>query len=119
MAHVAIVREGVSGVNLVGFLVDTLGLGLKDGYVKVETGKKMFERGYLDEAHGGKKVEINLELAQELVYGGVLWAKEHGFTPSNGARSALKFLPPPVRDPDLSLFGRDGKPLLILSEPDL
>jgi hypothetical protein len=116
MANVIIVRKTTGGgYTAVGFLVDIWGFGLKDVFVH-----KGLTRIGLDKllAHAvdndDEAVDCPLALAQELVYGGLAWARQHGFrTPAEVIR-CLKILPAPLGEPDISSFGAEnGRPLLI------
>jgi hypothetical protein len=109
---VAIWRRGSTGL-VAGYLVDLLGLGLKDGYLGLLESRADWARF--------ERVEWEtcpLETVQELVFGGLEWALRHGFRVPEDALEALTVLPPPARRPDLSRFGgKDGEPLLILRDP--
>ncbi len=115
MANVIIIRKTTSGFSAVGFLVDTWGIGLKDAFV--HKGMSRLELDYLlAHAVGAEEevVDCSLALAQELVYGGLAWARQHGFrTPAEAIR-CLKILPAPLGEPDISRFGtEDGSPLIV------
>ena len=115
MANVIIARKTSNGLTVVGFLIDTLGLGLKD--VFVHKGISPTKLGQLLDHPAGdyEMVNCSLLLAQNLVYGGLAWARKNGFrTPAEAIRS-LKILPAPLDEPSFSHFGAaDGKPLMIL-----
>jgi len=114
MAYIVVVRKATGGFTAAVFLVDTWGAGLKDGF-----GHKGLDQISLDQllaqaAGADELIDCPLPLAQELVYGGLAWARQHGFrTPAEAIR-CLKILPAPPSDPDFSSFGsKDGKPVIL------
>jgi len=114
LAHIIIVRKIPGGFTVVGFLVDTWGLGLKDAFLR--KGLSRMELGQLlaHATSGDEFVDCPLPLAQELVYGGLAWARRHGFRPPAEAIRSLKILPAPPGEPDIARFGtEDGRPLII------
>ena len=120
MANVSLARRTPRGISHVAFLVDLYGVGLKD--VAVHTG---LSRQGLDRLHSvgfgeSGHEECTLPMAQDLVYGGVAWARRHGFRTPPEALRHLPYLPAPEAPPDLSRFGgEDGKPLLIMGLEDM
>jgi hypothetical protein len=113
LAHILVTRATATQVHAVGFLVDVLGVGLKDVAVSSALTRSRFEQvANFAYAESGR-AECSLQLAQELVYGGVEWARRHGLRTPRECLRALSFLPPPAAPPDLSRFGRHGRPVLI------
>lgn len=114
MANVIIVRKTGATYTLVGFLVDICGVGLKDSFV--HKGISRLELKYLLEHASSDGVDdCPLPLAQELVYGGLAWARQHGFRTPAEATRYLKILPAPLDEPDTSRFGTDdGSPLIVI-----
>jgi hypothetical protein len=114
MAYVVVVRKTAGGFTAAVFLVDTWGVGLKDGF-----GHKGLDQISLDQfmAHAAgadELIDCPLPLAQDLVYGGLAWARQHGFRTPAEALRCLKILPAPPGEPDFSLFGgRDGRPVVL------
>lgn len=104
MANVIIVRKTTSGFTVVGFLVDTWGIGLKDAFV--HKGMSQIKLDLLLAHAGGddEVVDCPLALAQELVYGGLAWARQHGFRTPAEAIHSLKILPAPLGEPDISRY---------------
>ncbi len=114
MAYIVVVRKTTGSFTAAVFLVDTWGVGLKDGF-----GHKRLDRISLDQllehaAGADELIDCPLPLAQELVYGGLAWGRLHGFkTPAEAIRW-LKILPVPQGEPDFSLFGgKDRKPVIL------
>ncbi len=108
------------------FLVDVLGLGLKDGFSRhfvsrrhlTQQLERMHERHRHDEDPPPEYVTCSLDLLRQLVWGGILWARQHDFqTPRIAVEVAEKVLGQMPDEPaalDLSIFGQDdGRPLLI------
>lgn len=114
MANVIIARKTPNGLTVVGFLIDTWGLGLKDVFVHKGISQMKLDQLLAFAAGDDEMVYCSTLLAQELVYGGLAWARKNGFpTPSEVIRS-LKILPAPLDEPGFSHFGtEDGKPLMI------
>ena len=114
MANVIIARKTPNGLTVVGFLVDTWGLGLKDVFVHKGISPMTLDQLLVYAAGEHEMVFCSLMLAQELLYGGLVWARQNGFrTPAEVIRS-LKILPAPLDELSMSHFGtEDGKPLII------
>jgi len=115
MANVIIARKTTDGFTVVGFLVDTWGFGLKDVFVHKGLSRIALDKLLAYAVGADEAVDCPLALAQELVYGGLVWARQHGFrTPAEAIR-CLKILPAPLGEQDTSRFGtEDGRPLLVL-----
>lgn len=114
LANIIIVRKVGGGYTAAGFLVDTWGLGLKDAYLHKGLSRVALDHLLVRAAGAGELVACPLPLAQELVYGGLAWARQHGFRPPAEAIRYLKILPPPPGEPDISCFGSgDGEPVII------
>ena len=119
-ADVYIIREAPSGLVLSGFLVDLAGVGLKD-----VTGDCCLTGIDIEEirdnyAAGGQKlITCDISLVNEIVHGGILWAKKWKFKLPKDYAVWLRLLPP-VDQNEVSLdrFGEDGKPLLFLDEKE-
>ena len=113
-------EEGhIESYRLVAFLVDVRGLGLKDAFIKANVSRRVFER--IDQhrtqiADDFEMVSCSEELMRRLVFGGLAWARKHGFhTPVEVLRITERVLGPisDLEKWDLSEFGYDGKPLLM------
>jgi hypothetical protein len=115
MAHVAVLRRSRGGWLVGGFLVDLLGLGLKDGYLHL-----LEDLSWWEERSSVLDWEpCSLATAQEIVYGGLLWSRRHGFHVPRDALDALAVLPRPETEPDLGRFGDEqGRPVVILRNPE-
>lgn len=116
MANIVIVRKAGRSFTVVGFLIDTWGFGLKDAFVHKDLSRIELDNllARVVDPDEDEVVDCPVALAQELVYGGLAWARKHGFrTPAEVIR-CLKILPAPLGEPNISRFGaEDGNPLLI------
>ena len=109
-----IVRPVGSGFTVAGFLVDLWGVGLKDVFLHNRVSLGSLDRVMTQFAKDITWVECSLPLAQELVYGGLAWARKHGFKIPPDAMRCLEILPPPAKEPSLSRFGqKDARPVII------
>jgi len=111
------VRDG--RVRLCGWLVDVYCLGVKD----VVGPRVMDERRTADfrssffAAYQARPIEAPLELAQQLVFGAVEYARSLGFEPARGFAATTDLLGPRV-GPIAIRFGRDGKPFFVQGPHD-
>ncbi len=105
------------------FLIDLWGVGLKDAFQRFHTSRRRVERE-LERLRQERMLETDPPAyipcstadMRRLVSGGIEWARQHGFrTPPHIIRIAESVLGPAAKDepPDLSEFGRNGKPFLI------
>ncbi len=112
LASVTVVREhDDTDVSVCGYLVDTYCLGVKNAVAPT-----MVHRRYLPDfladfyaAHAAAPLAAPLELAQDLVFGAVEYARGLGFDPHPDFRQAAPHLgtwEPPSR----ITFGHNGKP---------
>ena len=114
MANIIIARKAAGRFTVVGFLVDIWGLGLKDALLHKGLSRMELDKFVLIADRDSELVDCPLSLAQQLVYGGLAWARQHGFRIPAEAIRCLKILPAPSEDPDLSCFGtEDGSPMII------
>jgi len=121
MAIVVIVRSAPTGHLFSGFIVDVLGVGLKD--VMGDYGLTEHEIMYhelIEGLQGADLISCDYELASNLVYGGLQWARKWKFKLPKDYKVWMRLLEPRDEDEiDFSHFGKDGKPLLIVPEDDL
>lgn len=106
-----------------GLLVDIRGVGLKDGFTRYAVSRQYLAQQVekLNNHHPYDEVEYvdcSLDLLRQLVWGGILWARQHNFkTPSIALKvvdSVLGQMPDEPAELDLSIFGGDdGRPLII------
>ncbi len=114
MAYIVVVRKVAGGFTAAVFLIDTWGVGLKDGFAHKGLDRIALDQLLAHAAGADELIDCPLTLAQELVYGGLAWARLHGFrTPAEAIR-CLKILPAPPGEPDFSYFGgKNRKPSLL------
>ena len=114
MANIIIVRKTTGGFTALGFLVDTWGMGLKDAFMHKGLSRIALNQLLAHAAGADELVDCPLPLAQELVYGGLAWARQHGFRSPAEAIRYMKILPAPPGEHDISRFGSEaGSPLII------
>jgi hypothetical protein len=121
MATIFIFRQTSTGLVLSCFQVDLAGIGLKDAW-----GNYGLTEADLEEikSRGAEKgpplIPCDLSLANTIVYGGIAWAEKWGFKLPRDYKIWLRLLEPVDKTGiDLALFGKDGKPLLIVDEDEL
>jgi hypothetical protein len=121
MANIFIFRQASTGLVLSCFHVDLAGIGLKDAwgnYGLTEADMEKIKSGAAEE--GPPLTSCDLSLANTIVYGGIAWAEKWGFKLPRDYKIWLRLLEPVGQtEIDLGLFGKDGKPLLILDEDEL
>jgi len=121
LASAMIIREAPTGLVLCCFLVDLLGPGLKDvwgNYGLTDADIEKLESK--SEARDNPLIICNLSLATTIIHGGIAWAKKWGFKLPREYKIWLRLTEPvSPAEIDLDLFGKDGKPVVILHEDDL
>ncbi len=115
MVSILVLRKGVAGFSMASYLVDSWGVGLKSAKIHAGIGRGAWTRLITEETLAVSLEPIELADAQAYVYGGVAWAKQWGFVTPPDAIRGLAFLPEPSEPVDLSRFGQEGKPLLIMN----
>ena len=121
MAIVLVARSAPTGIVYSVFLVDVLGVGLKDimGDYGVSE-NHIREHKFLKGMQGGDLVACDYDLTFNLVHDGLAWARKWKFKPPKDYKVWMRLLEPRNEaEIDFSHFGKDGKPLLIVSEDDL
>lgn len=120
MAIVMIKRRAPNGLVFGSFLIDLLGRGLKDvmgNYGLLAEEVDQLDLGPVMEAP--EMIPCDIELAADLVYGGLAWAKKWRFHLPRDYKLWLRLLAPrSLEAVDLSRFGQDGKPFLIVGQVD-
>jgi hypothetical protein len=103
-------------VRVCGYLVDVYCLGVKDvlgpEIVKDEDLPAFLDRFFSAVQHGEPPLEVPLELARHLVYGGVDYARTLGFEPHPEFADAAGVLGE-WQGPSAITFGSEGMPLYI------
>lgn len=114
LAAVLVAREGRRDrgtVSVCGYLVDTYCLGVKDalGPQSMDQAElRQFVERYFDVFDGGP-VAAPIDLARQLVWGAVEYARGLGFEPADDFDPTRDHLGP-LEGPAVIRFGRHGKP---------
>lgn len=122
LATILLAREiAPRRVTMAGFLVDTLAMGLKDAWGRVDIGASEFDETAGDLHARLESSPLDIETARDLVHGGIKLAQELGFRlPKKYERwTGLLGAMPPGASPDMSLFLDEGRIVLTCSEADL
>ncbi|MBA4379794.1 MAG: hypothetical protein C0393_03775 [Anaerolinea sp.] len=94
-------------------LVDLYCLGVKDAYANADYSRKKFEQN-LPHICSDAPEECSIELAHEIIYGGLEYAKQYGFDPHPDFKRQMadQVLDPPDAYPGTHKvrFGKNGKP---------
>jgi hypothetical protein len=102
-------------------LVDLYCLGVKDAYANADYSQGAFQRG-LPAMCSGAPEECSVELAHEIIYGGLEYAARYGFQPHRDftAQMCAQVLDPPEahRRTNQVEFGNNGKPLFVAGPYD-
>jgi hypothetical protein len=122
IAPVVIARQQEDDrVLFASYLVDLYCLGVKDVTVDVNVPRKRFERS-LPELCMLEPDAISVELAHEIVYGALEYARKYGFEPHHDFTRlhADQVLDPPDAHPRNQQveFGQDGKPFFVAGPYD-
>jgi len=123
LAVVAIARRQPNGNIVFGtYLVDTFCLGLKDTYFNADIPPGQFQREFLPKifSSAGKPIKISPDLAHEIIYGGIEYARQFGFRPHSDYKLSQLVLDPPDAHPRTGQveFGKDGKPFFVAGPHD-
>ena len=120
MANVLVVRDTPGGLVFASFLVDLAEKGLKDVWGNFGASWSDID----DIKDHGSRIGFNFipceqELVENIVHGGIEWAKEWGYTLPRDYKVWIRLLESPSSGPDLDLFGVDGTPLFLLDEGEV
>ena len=101
------------------FLVDIFCLGLKNTFANVDFSESRYVREVVGRVYEQQASEpCDSELAHQIIYGAIAYARQFGFKPNKDFRLSQHLLDAPesIGPSDIE-FGKDGKPLFI-SGPD-
>jgi hypothetical protein len=97
-------------------LVDLYCLGIKDAYSDADISLRKFQSD-LPNVCGGTPEPCSIELAHEIIYGGIEYAERYGFKPHIDftAQFCDQVLDPIETHPRANnvIFGKDGKPFFV------
>jgi hypothetical protein len=123
LAVVVIARRQPNGNIVFGnYLVDLYCLGLKDTYFNADIPSSQFQHEFLPKMFrtAGKPIKISPDLAHEIIYGSIEYARQFGFRPHRDFAQSQFILDPPDAHPRTGKvkFGKDGKPFFISGPHD-
>lgn len=121
MANIFISRKTPFNTWIVGgYLVDLYCLGLKDTYVRHNIEEKEILQFYSGAFFSFTIIECPIELARQIVYGGIDYARDLGFSPHRDFRRSKKILGDRVLEEETFFveFGHNGKPFYISGPND-
>jgi hypothetical protein len=97
-------------------LVDLYCLGIKDAYANADTSQRKFQ-SELTKVCNGAPESCSVELAHEIIYGGLEYAQRYGFEPHPDYTRQFcdQVLDPPGTHPRKNnvAFGKNGKPYFV------
>ena len=122
MATLLVIRTLRPGTYVSGtFSIDVWAMGLKDSFGRSDmTGSELDSFLERFRKHEEGVDPCDESLAQNLLWGGIAWSRENHFRLPEGYQRYMGILPPlpEGQKPDMSLFGKDGKVVLICEEQD-
>lgn len=102
-------------------LVDLYCLGVKDAYANADISLSKFQSG-LPKMCSNEPEPCSVELAHEIIYGGLEYAERYGFKPHLDFTNQFcdQVLDPPETHPRTNnvAFGKDGKPFFVAGPYD-
>jgi len=114
-------QQSSNRVLFANYLVDLYCLGVKDAYARADVSQAAFMRK-LPEMCNSELEPCSIELAHEVVYGGLEYAARYGFQPHRDFTGQLcdQVLDPPEAHPRTNnvAFGKDGKPFYVAGPYD-
>ncbi|MGC1376047.1 MAG: hypothetical protein WA821_07495 [Anaerolineales bacterium] len=114
-------QQGPDRVIFAVCLVDLYCLGVKDAYANADISQKKFERELPLMCRNAPE-PCSVELAHEVIYGGLEYAERYGFQPHSDftAQMCDQVLDPPDAHPRTNQveFGQDGKPFFVAGPYD-
>ncbi len=119
---VVIARRQPEGSLLFGsYMVDCWCLGLKNTFCDANVPPAAFHGQLIPKLFSAEpSTKITTELAHEIVYGGIEYARQLGFRPHRDFRLSQFILDPPDAHPRTGEveFGKEGKPLYVPGPED-
>lgn len=119
MANILIIRQHTGGNSTCGvYLVDLFALGLKDSFYFFNLKPEEFEHKFIET--GLFNLEIDYELAHNIIWGGIAFASEYGLKPDKSFDITEYILEEDTEDiPLIDIeFGQEGKPFIMLKDGD-
>jgi len=119
MAQVIVARRHVNGHVTVGaYLIDLLCAGVKDSFYLFNIPEFEFNEDIVFSP--GNLEECSYELAHNIIYGAVAFAREYGIEPPADFQLTQQILEEDTEEIELIeiAFGREGRPVLMLNTED-
>jgi len=119
MASILVARDAGGSVSACGYLVDVWCLGVKDvlGPTSVERRKLPGFTSTFFRTYDRPPLAAPIDLAQQLVFGAVAYARGLGFEPHPDFAACAGHLGPWAGNSDIT-FGHEGKPMYIQGPHD-
>lgn len=116
IASILVSRDGPGGQVFGNFLVDLAERGLKDAWGGFGSERDAIETAKSGASRAGFNfIPCDLELAANIVHGGIAWARKWGYGLPREYQIWIRLLERPHPSQlDLGLFGMDGKPFSLL-----
>ena len=120
MANIVLVRSKKSGKKVVGvYLVDVYCLGLKNTFYRIDLPEDEIENLISGITGGVEHLTIEPDMAFNIIYGGIEYAEDLGFSPHKDFKVSEYLLPDVDDVPYMDIeFGRNGRPFLMLGPND-
>lgn len=122
MATILISRKQTDGKLAFGtFMVDTFCLGLKNTFCNANITLDEYENTFKEKMYSlTSYIECDIDLAHQIIYGAIDFAKELGFEPQRDFKLSRYILEEPSgKHSSAHLeFGKDGKPFYIAGPDD-
>jgi len=123
LAVVVVARRSAGGSIAAGlFLMDLCCLGAKNAFAEVFSSESEYERRFRSRFFTDQPMTpINIDLAAKIVRTGVRYARELGFQPNPGYKSARLLLEGSEQErcgEDVPVGGPEGKPLYVAGPDD-
>lgn len=122
MATILISRKQADGKLAFGtFMVDTFCLGLKNTFCNANITSDEYENTFKEKMYSlTSYIECDIDLAHQIIYGAIDFARELGFDPQRDFKLSRYILEEPSEkySSDHLEFGKDGKPFYIAGPDD-
>lgn len=120
IANIIVVRSKKSGKKVIGvYLVDVFCLGLKNTFARIDVPDDEIEDIVSGVKGGTIHLKTDPDLAFNIIYGGIEYAEDLGFSPHKDFKVS-EYLLPDVEDvPYMDIeFGRNGRPFYVTGPSD-
>jgi hypothetical protein len=121
LVEVVVTREQPDGDLCFGvYLIDKYCLGLKNTFARVNYTRDRYEKEMKHHFTETRPLRCSPELAHQMIYGGIEYAAQFGFTPEKdfALSQYMLVLHGELREEYKITFGKDGKPFFIAGPYD-